>query len=167
MNKGLLYYILFFLFPLLGRFEAYSQEPLWKLALINKADSVAEEYIQNSAWCFYRSNLYTQAVNASEIVLSLREKLYGKGSAKYLEWLRVMSYQAYNHNQIDDVIKYCDKEITIVKEHYGLQSRFYEEAISSIQGYANQLVDVMPDFITNCRRTIFYLSISTNLKFSN
>lgn len=210
MNKGLLYYILFFLFPLLGRFEAYSQEPLWKLAsdyektgnyseairlkkqmakedagtkwfiddiagiarcysytsdndstlfygeyaielaktLINKADSVAEEYIQNSAWCFYRSNLYTQAVNASEIVLSLREKLYGKGSAKYLEWLRVMSYQAYNHNQIDDVIKYCDKEITIVKEHYGLQSRFYEEAISSIQGYANQLVDVMPDFIT-------------------
>ena len=211
MNKGLLYYILFFFFPLLGRFEAYSQEPLWKLAsdyektgnyseairlkkqmakedagtewfiddiagiarcysytsdndstlyygeyaielaktLINKADSVAEEYIQNSAWCFYRSNLYTQAVNASKIVLSLREKLYGKGSAKYLEWLRVMSYQAYNHNQIDDVINYCDKEITIVKEHYGLQSRFYEEAISSIRGYANQLVDVMPDFTTN------------------
>ena len=209
MNKGLFYFIFFF--PLLGRFEAYSQEPLWKLAsdyekagnyseairlkkqmakedagtewfiddiagiarcysytsdndstlfygeyaielaktLINKADSVAEEYIQNSAWCFYRSNLYTQAVNASEIVLSLREKLYGKGSAKYLEWLRVMSYQAYNHNQIDDVIKYCDKEITIVKEHYGLQSRFYEEAISSIRGYAHQLVDVMPDFTTN------------------
>ena len=30
MNKGLFYFILFFL--LLGRFEAYSQEPLWKLA---------------------------------------------------------------------------------------------------------------------------------------
>lgn len=210
MNKGLLYFILFFLFSLLGRFEAYSQEPLWKLAsdyekagnyseairlkkqmakkdagtewfiddiagiarcysytsdndstlfygeytielaktLINKADSVAEEYIQNSAWCFYRSNLYPQAVKASEIVLSLREKLHGKSSAKFLEWLGVMSHQAFNHNQFDDMVKYCDKKITLIKEYHGLQSRFYEEAISSIRGYAHQLVDVMPDFTT-------------------
>ena len=209
MNKGLFYFILFF--PLLGRFEAYSQEPLWKLAsdyekagnyleairlkkqmakedagtewfiddiagiarcysytsdndstlfygeyaielaktLINKADSVAEEYIQNSAWCFYRSNLYPQAVKASEIILSIREKLHGKSSAKFIEWLGVMSYQAFSHNQFDDMVKYCDKEITLIKEYHGLQSVFYEEAISSIRGYAHQLVDVMPDFTTN------------------
>lgn len=70
--------------------------------LLNKADSVAEEYIQNSAWCFYRSNMYTQAATASEMVLSLRDKLHGKSSEKYLEWLGVMSYQAFSHNQIDD-----------------------------------------------------------------
>lgn len=46
--------------------------------IINKSDSVAEEYIQNSAWCFYRSNLYPQAVTAAEMVLSLREKMQGK-----------------------------------------------------------------------------------------
>lgn len=209
MNKGLFYFILFF--PLLGRFEAYSQEPLWKLAsdyekagnyleairlkkqmakedagtewfiddiagiarcysytsdndstlfygeyaielaktLINKADSVAEEYIQNSALCFYRSNLYPQAVKASEIILSIREKLHGKSSAKFIEWLRVMSYQAFSHNQFDDMVKYCDKEITLIKEYHGLQSVFYEEAISSIRGYAHQLIDVMPDYTTN------------------
>lgn len=117
--------------------------------LINKTDSVAEEYIQNSAWCFYRSSLYPQAVNASEMVLSLREKLHGRSSAKYIEWLRVMSYQAFNHNQIDDMAKYCDKEIALVKEYHGLQSVFYEEAISSIRGYAYQLMDVMPGFTTN------------------
>lgn len=116
--------------------------------LLNKADSVAEEYIQNSAWCFYRSNMYTQAATASEMVLSLRDKLHGKSSEKYLEWLGVMSYQAFSHNQIDDMVKYCDMEIDIVKGSHGLHSRFYEEAISSIRGYAHQLVDVMPNFTT-------------------
>lgn len=116
--------------------------------LLNKADSVAEEYIQNSAWCFYRSNMYTQAATASEMVLSLRDKLHGKSSEKYLEWLGVMSYQAFSHNQIDDMVKYCDMEIDIVKGSHGLHSRFYEEAISSIRGYAHQLVDIMPKFTT-------------------
>ena len=211
MNKGLLFYfIFFFLFPISGCFEIYSQEPLWKLAsdyekagnypeairlkkqmakedagtewfiddiagiarcysytscndstlyygeyaielaktLINKTDSIAEEYIQNSAWCFYRSNMYTQAATASEMVLSLRYKLHGKSSEKYLEWLGVMSYQAFSHNQIDDMVKYCDMEIDIVKGSHGLHSRFYEEAISSIRGYAHQLVDIMPKFTT-------------------
>ena len=33
MNKGLPFYFIFFLFvSILGRFEIYSQEPLWKLA---------------------------------------------------------------------------------------------------------------------------------------
>lgn len=116
--------------------------------LINKADSVAEEYIQNSAWCFYRCNLYTEGATASEMVLSLREKLHGKHSPKYLEWLGVMSYQAFNHNQIDDMVKFCEKEYDLVKDYYGLQSIYYENAISSIRGYAHQLVDRMPDFTT-------------------
>lgn len=117
--------------------------------LINKADSIAEEYIQNSAWCFYRSNLYTEGVTASEMVLSLREKLYGKQSPKYLEWLGVMSYQAFNNNQFDDMVKYCATECMLVKDYYGMQSTYYEDAISSIRGYAHQLVSVMPDFTTN------------------
>lgn len=117
--------------------------------IINKSDSVAEEYIQNSAWCFYRSDLYPQAVTAAEMVLSLRGKMHGKGSAKYLEWLGVMSYQAFNHNQIDDMVKYCDNEITIARVIYGLQSAEYEDAIKSIRGYAHELVDEMPDFTTN------------------
>lgn len=115
---------------------------------INKADSVAEEYIQNSAWCFYRSNLYPQAVIAAEMLLSLREKMQGKSSAKYLEWLRVMSYQAFNQKQIEDMVKYCDNEITIARDIYGIHSAEYEDAISSIRGYAHQLVDVMPEFTT-------------------
>ena len=226
MNKGLLFYfICFFLFPILGCFEIYSQEPLWKLAsdyekagnysnairlkkqmakedagtewfiddiagiarcysytsnndstlyygeyaielakdLFNKADSIAEEYIQNSAWCFYRSNMYPQAVNASEMVLSLRENMHGKSSAKYLEWLGVMSYQAFNHNQIDDMVKYCDKEIALVKECHGLQSRLYEEAISSIRGYAHQLVDVMPEFTTNWILPYYHELLENNI----
>lgn len=116
--------------------------------IINKADSVAEEYIQNSAWCFYRSNLYPQAVIAAEMVLSLREKMQGKSSAKYLEWLRVMSYQAFNQKQIEDMVKYCDNEITIARDIHGIHSAEYEDAISSIRGYAHQLVDVMPEFTT-------------------
>ncbi len=226
MNKGLLFYfIFFFLFPISGCFEIYSQEPLWKLAsdyekagnypeairlkkqmakedagtewfiddiagiarcysytscndstlyygeyaielaktLINKTDSIAEEYIQNSAWCFYRSNMYPQAVNASEMVLSLRENLHGKSSTKYLEWLGVMSYQAFNHNQIDDMVKYCDKEIALVKECHGLQSRLYEEAISSIRGYAHQLVDVMPEFTTNWILPYYHELLENNI----
>lgn len=115
--------------------------------IINKADSVAEEYIQNSAWCFYRSNLYPQAVTAAEMVLSLREKIHGNGSAKYIEWLGVMSYQAFNHNQIDDMVKYCDNEITIAREIYGLQSAEYEDAISSIRGYAHGLSTLNPSFV--------------------
>lgn len=116
--------------------------------IINKSDSVAEEYIQNSAWCFYRSNLYPQAVTAAEMVLSLREKMQGKSSAKYLEWLRVMSYQAFNQKQIEDMGKYCDNEITIARDIHGIHSPEYEDAISSIRGYAHQLVDVMPEFTT-------------------
>lgn len=211
MRKALSSIILISVLSIIGCFEAYSQEPLWKVAsdyenagnyseairlkkqmakedygtewyiddiagiarcysytsendstlyygkyaielankLINNADSVAEEYIQNSAWCFYRSNLYTQAVTASEMVLSLREKLHGKYSSKYLEWLGVMSYQAFNHNQIDDMAKYCEIEIDLIKEFYGLQSIYYEKAISSVRGYAHQLIDVIPDFTTN------------------
>lgn len=226
MNKGLPFYFIFFLFvSILGRFEIYSQEPLWKLAsdyekagnypeairlkkqmakedagtewfiddiagiarcysytsyndstlyygeyaielaktLINKTDSIAEEYIQNSAWCFYRSNMYPQAVNASEMVLSLRENLHGKSSTKYLEWLGVMSYQAFNHNQIDDMVKYCDKEIALVKECHGLQSRLYEEAISSIRGYAHQLVDIMPEFTTNWILPYYHELLENNI----
>ena len=221
----MLYFILFFIFPIIGCFEVYSQEPLWKRAsdyekagnyseairlkkqmakedagtewfiddiagiarcysytsdkdstlyygeyaiglakdLFNKADSVAEEYIQNSAWCFYQSNMYPQAVNASELVLSLRENLHGKSSAKYLEWLGVMSYQAFNHNQIDDMVKYCDKEIALVKECHGLQSRLYEEAISSIRGYAHQLVYVMPEFTTNWILPYYHELLENNI----
>lgn len=126
--------------------------------IINKSDSVAEEYIQNSAWCFYRSDLYPQAVTAAEMVLSLRGKMHGKGSAKYLKWLGNMSYQAFNHNQIDDMVKYCDNEITIAREIYGLQSAEYEDAISSIQGYAHQLVYSVPDFTTKWIEP-FYITI--------
>lgn len=115
--------------------------------IINKSDIVAEEYIQNSAWCFYRSDLYPQAVTAAEIVLSLREKMHGKGSAKYLKWLGNMSYEAFNHNQIDDMVKYCDNEITIAREIYGLQSAEYEDAISSIRGYAHGLSTLNPSFV--------------------
>lgn len=211
MNKASSTIILVFLLSIIGYFDVYSQDPLWKIAsdyekvgkysdairlkkqmakedygtewyiddiagiarcysytsendstlwygtyaidlakgLFNKADSVAEEYIINSALCFYRSNLYTQAITASEMVLSLREKLNGRYSSKYLEWLGVMSYQAFNYRQLDDMVKYCKMEIDLVKEGYGLQSSFYEETISSIRGYAHQLVDVAPEFTTD------------------
>lgn len=117
--------------------------------LINKSDSVAEEYIQNSAWCLYQSNFYHQAMEASEMVLSLRGKMHGKYSSNYLEWLGIMSYQAFSHNQFDDMAKLCKMEFDGVKEHYGSRSIYYEKAISTIRGYAHQLVEVMPDFTVN------------------
>ena len=129
--------------------------------LINKADSVAEEYIQNSTWCFYRSNLYAHAVIGAEMVLFLREKLHGTGSAKYIDWLGVLSYQAFKHNQIDDMVKYCDREIAVVKNNHGLHSRYYEEAISSIRRYAHQLVDSMPNFVTKWTEP-YYQEIKRN-----
>ena len=209
MNKGLSYFILFCLFSVLGCFEVYSQEPLWKLAsnfekegnyyeairikkqmaredygtewfiddiagiarcysftsekdstlyygqyaielaktLVNKADSVAEEYIQNSAWCFYRCDLYEQATTASQFILSLRDKMYGKHSLKYINWLGVMSHQAYCHNELQDMAKYCDQEIDIVKDVYGVNSTYYESAISHIRGYAHGLSTINPSFV--------------------
>lgn len=124
--------------------------------LLNKADSLAEEYIQNSAWSLYRCNMYDHAVSASELVLSLREKVYGKCSPRYYEWLGVLSYQAFQNNRIEDMAKYCKMEVDAAKDCFGKQSVFYEDANNSIRGYAHQLVDVMPNFTTNWILPYYY-----------
>ncbi len=116
--------------------------------LINVSDSIAEEYLQSVAWSFYRSSQYPIAVNAAEKVLSLREKMHGKGSPKHLEWIGIMAYQAFNKRDLVGMAKLCKYEIEISEQIYGINSASFQNAISSVRAYAHQLVDDESQFTT-------------------
>lgn len=115
---------------------------------INVSDSIAEEYIQSVAWCFYKCNLYSRALSAAQRVLSLREKMYGKGSSKHLKWIDVMAYKAFEARDIEGMSKYCQYETEMAEQFYGVNSDYYKGAICSIRAYAHQLVDSIPQFTT-------------------
>lgn len=115
--------------------------------LINISDSIAEEYIQSTAWSLYKCGEYDRAVISANKVLALREKLHGKHSAKYLEWLGVMSYKALCYRDLVGITKFCEQEINIAESSWGINSKQYEDAIASIRAYAHQLVDLYPYFV--------------------
>lgn len=111
-------------------------------------DSIAEEYIQSSAWTFYDGGEYELALKAANRVLNLRESVYGKNSPEYIEWLGVISYQAYKYGDYRSMCNYSNDEIEVAEKFYGLKSKQYERAISSIRGYAHALGDKYPEFTT-------------------
>lgn len=111
-------------------------------------DSIAEEYLQSSAWNFYDGGEYELAIDASKQVLNLRETVYGRKSTEYIEWLGVISYQAYKYGDYQSMCNYSNKEIEVAESYYGLKSKQYESAISSIRGYAHAIGDKYPEFTT-------------------
>lgn len=111
-------------------------------------DSIAEEYIQSSAWNYYDGGEYELAVKTANRVLNLRGSVYGMESPEYLEWLGVISYQAYKYGDYESMCKYSNDEIEIAEKFYGLKSKQYESAISSIRGYAHALGYKYPEFTT-------------------
>ena len=114
--------------------------------LVGTTDSIAEEYIQSSAWSCYRCGAYSEAVSSAERVLALRDKIYGEGSDKSMEWIGVMSYQALQNGDLIGMAKYSDKELKLAEKIHGVNSEYFKGAISSIRGYAHALIDPMPDF---------------------
>ncbi len=128
----------------------YYSQYLIELAeqLINKSDSIAEEYIQSAAWCFYTSNQYSLAVKAAERVLTLREKIYGSGSQKHLEWFDVLAFQAFKKRDLAGLMNFCKSEVEIIEQKCGIGSIQYESVISSIRGYAHNLLNAVPQFTT-------------------
>lgn len=111
-------------------------------------DSIAEEYIQSCAWNFYDGGEYELAIETAERVLKLRESIYGKNSPEYFKWIGVISYQAYKFEDYQSMCRYCNNEIVLAEKYYGLNSKQYESAISSIRGYAHAIGDKYPEFTT-------------------
>lgn len=115
---------------------------------VNVNDSIAEEYIQSSAWNLYEGGEYELALNAAKHVLSLRESIYGIKSLEYLEWLGVISHAAFKYGDYQTMSKYIDCEIDVAEKYYGLKSKQYEDVISSIRGFAHAISDHEPEFVS-------------------
>lgn len=116
--------------------------------IVNINDSIAEEYIQSSAWNLYEGGEYELALNAAKHVLSLRESIYGNKSQEYLEWLGVISHEAFKYGDYQTMSKYIDCEIDVAEKYYGLKSEQYEDVISSIRGFAHAISDHEPEFVS-------------------
>jgi CHAT domain-containing protein len=116
--------------------------------LINVHDSIAEECIQSTVWALYGCGEYNRAVASAKKVLELRKKIHGPYSDKYFEWIGLMSYQALKFYNIEDIKTFCAEEIESAKQAYGINSKYYTDAISSIRAYAHQMVDHVPEFTT-------------------
>ena len=116
--------------------------------IVNVNDSIAEEYIQSSAWNLYEGGEYELALNAAKHVLSLRESIYGNKSQEYLEWLGVISHEAFKYGDYQTMSKYIDCEIDVAEKYYGLKSEQYEDVISSIRGFAHAISDHEPEFVS-------------------
>lgn len=128
-------------------YNTYTQQLAEKL--IGSNDSIAEEYIQFTAWMYDKCGMYDSFINTAEKVLNLRDCMHGYFSEESLEWIGVMSYKAFNAHDLLRMVEYCDSEVKRVEEYYGINSTHFEEAISSIRGYAHALVDEIPEFTTN------------------
>lgn len=112
-------------------------------------DSIAEIYIQSVAWNYDEGGQYEAFVNTAERVLELRDSVYGPSSKESFEWIGVMSFKAFKTLDIHKMVEYCDVEEKRAEEYYGINSPYYEKAISSIRGYADALVDKLPEFTTH------------------
>lgn len=115
---------------------------------IHLNDSVVEEYIQFTAWNYYHTKQYNLAVNAAEWALSLRENVYGKGSSQWFEWFGCMDYEAFVFNDLERLKEYTTIESTIAEDNYGIDSDYFTNVITSVRGYANELVNQYPQFTT-------------------
>lgn len=115
--------------------------------LINVNDSIAEEYIQSTAHIYFECNQYERGVNAAEKVLDLRDKIYGLYSQQAFEWLGLMSYWAFEKKDLLRMNTYCHTEVKRAEECDGINSLRFENAISSIRGYAHRLIDQIPNFV--------------------
>lgn len=116
--------------------------------LIGVSDSVAEEYIQSTAWALYKCGDYINAVNSAYRVLELRDKIYGITSVESIEWIGVMQSQARTLEQIEDVAKFCDLEFSrsILP---GADPNSLGEAIKTIRGYAFTFQFNHPKYVAN------------------
>lgn len=117
--------------------------------LFGSNDSIAEIYIQATAWNYDKKGMYESFVNAAEKVLELRDNVYGPSSQESLEWIGIMSFEAFKTLDLLRMVEYCDIEVKRAKEYYGINSTHFEEAISSIRGYAHALADETPEFTTH------------------
>ncbi len=106
----------------------------------------SEECIQNVFWSYLNCSQYESAINVGEKVLELRGMIYEKASNEYLEWIGVMEHQAYKNNDISKMCHYCEYETKVAEEFFGFNSEPFENAISSIRGYAHAVCDEFPDF---------------------
>lgn len=128
------------------KYNTYLQQ-LAKL-LINKNDSIAEEYIQSTAWNYYGCGLYEYGLDAAQKVLELRSKISGQISEKTLEWIGVMAFQSFKAKDISSMVSLCEKNCNIAIKLGGYQSSYYKDAISSVRAYAHKLSDSIPGFTT-------------------
>lgn len=133
-------------------FNAYNHinvSPELSETIVSASLSAAEEFIQKRAWELYDNNEYSKAKYVATKVLDLRGKIFGIASEEYLHWLSIMSYKALTFRDLEGMSIFCQRQIELTKHYYGVNSEFYEDAISSIRGYAHQLVDISPEFTTD------------------
>ena len=133
-------------------FNAYNHinvSPELSETIVSASLSAAEEFIQKRAWELYDNNEYDKAKYVATKVLDLRGKIFGIASEEYLHWLSIMSYKALTYRDLEGMSIYCQRQIELTKHYYGVNSEFYEKVISSIRGYAHQLVDISPEFTTD------------------
>lgn len=133
-------------------FNAYNHinvSPELSETIVSASLSAAEEFIQKRALELYDNNGYSKAKYVATKVLDLRGKIFGIASEEYLHWLSIMSYKALTFRDLEGMSIFCQRQIELTKHYYGVNSEFYEDAISSIRGYAHQLVDISPEFTTD------------------
>ena len=108
--------------------------------------SIVEEYIQFTAWNYYQTNQYVLAVEAAEMTLLLREKIYGKASYEWFQWIGIMGYQSFVFNDLERMKEYCWTELNVAENYYGINSEYFKGVVSSVRGYAHQLINTFPRF---------------------
>lgn len=110
-------------------------------------DSIAEIYIQSTAWNYYRCNQYENAIETSKRVLELRKKVYGVGSEEWHDWLGVITLNAFKNLDFENLSLFSQLGYEVARDINGIESRYFQEAIAMIRAYGHQYVDNFPDFV--------------------
>lgn len=112
-------------------------------------DSIAEIYIQSTAWNYYLCNQYENAIETSKRVLELREKIFGLGSEEWHDWLGVIKLNAFKNLDFENLSLFSQLDYEVARNINGIESRYFQEAIAMIRAYGHQYVNNFPDFVIN------------------
>ena len=110
-------------------------------------DSIAEIYIQSTAWNYDRCGLYERALETSKRVLELRERVYGLGSEEWHDWLGVIMLNAFKNLDFENLSLFSQLDYEVARDINGIESRYVQESLAMIRAYGHQYVDNFPDFV--------------------